>query len=101
MKWLFYWVMYTSNLHNDYASGVMLLSNDSATFYTHDHGYRTFQIVAGTKFHKDVKNLTHGNFLLKKDNSFVTIIIHPSFIEYTVIDDGHKEKIKVKRKYPK
>lgn len=92
--------MYSSTLYEDKVSGVMVITQDSVMFYTHDAGYRTLPIVVhrGHSIQELQKNTQFGVYLLKKDDLVVTIFIHNSFIEYSVREGDKFEYIRLTRK---
>jgi len=100
IKYIFYWITYTSSVFPQQdVSGTMVIYQDSVRFYTHADGYQTLPIVATERPVHTVDGTSPYNtvYLLKKDDTFVTIMIHPTYIEYSV-KNGIDEYIRVKRK---
>lgn len=90
--------MYSSNLYEDKVSGHLIIYQDSVRFYTHDNGYQSLPLMAVNTLSEKKNEISKGVYLLKKDETFVTIHVHRSYIEYLVKEPGKHEYIRVKRK---
>jgi len=96
MKWIIYWTMYMSSSGNLDISGRIVVQNDSVSFYVREYGYLTLPVshIEKTRVNRDTGRIDAAVILAKKDETFVTIFVNDSYIEYWY----ERKRIKLKRK---